>query len=1184
MTLSSLEPIAVADVLSREPVGASWAGTRSGGPRVTATGIPPTSLDNGEQPGLRLPARPANLAGSAVAGWREPVVLSTYLPGAPERFPAYLDGRVYQGSSGRVYPLPLHTRIAEEPAPVEWDALHLENSWLRVMILPQLGGRVHVVRDRTRDFDLILATESIKPALVGLAGPWAAGGIEFNWPQHHRPTTFLPVDAELDVAEDGSVTWWCSEHDPFTRMKGMHGLRLWGDRAVLDVCVRLYNRSESTQSFLWWANLAARADDDYQSFFPDDVTQVADHARRAVTGFPAADREYYGIDYPARASRSGVAADGSPVPGNRLDWYRNIPVPTSYMAVGSRGNFFGGYDHRAGAGFVHVADPHVAVGKKQWTWGNADFGHAWDRQLFDDDTHYVELMAGIFTDNQPDFSHVAPGETKVFRQTMYALHDVGPVRAATERAAVAVEVVPALPGLVLAVGVVVTRPHAVVRVELTDGDGTVLDTLSGRGAPGHPVRGQLACSDARDATQLRIHVVGDGELLVRCGVQPMAAYSAPPGPAVEPPPPSEVASVEELGVIGAHLEQYRHATRSPEAYWREALRRDPDHVASCVGLAERAYRRRQFTDAEELVTRAVRRLTTQNAHPGDTGPLYLAALVVEAQGRLEEAYDLYGRAAWALAYRAAAGYRMARLDAARHRNLDALARLDDVLAVQPEHLQGLSLRVILCRRTGDHDRAEATVARLQSLDPLDAWSRDLADLSASEDPHTCLDVAMEYKGVGEAESALRLLTEAQERERTTVMGRPRLGPLIDYHRASVLRLPGRRGDAPSRTRAPNATAVRGAGDADATWCFPSTTADADVLEQALDEDPEDARAASLLGQWLYACGRRDEAVTLWRRGLESDARDVVMWRNLGLALAEHVGDVIQARKAYDRALDLGPRDPALIVERDRIDARLAADPRDRLQRLHAGGAGVMSRDDASVETAHLLITCGRLEDARALLSGRRFQPWEGGEGRVLEAWERLCLRVGSRALAAGNPEGALTAVDEAMHPPEQLGETRHPLASTAALALVRGEALALAGQPAAARASWRRAADAARDFRGMTVEDISEATPARITALRRLGEDDAATDLCRRLEAFCRELENDVGDRGIPDYFATSVPAIPLARPPAEARRHRAIVLRAHLAALTGEVDEARRLLKDLLSRDPAHANAHDLMADLTQT
>ena len=141
---------------------------------------------------------------------------------------------------------------------------------------------------------------------------------------------------------------------------------------------------------------------------------------------------------PARWRRPGRAPDD-------LSWYANIPVPTSYMAVGSAGDFVGGYDHAAGIGLVHVADHHIAPGKKQWTWGNQEFGYAWDRNLTEPDERgvyrpYVELMAGVFTDNQPDFSFLGPGETRTFTQIWYPLHGIGPAQQAADRGALALSV------------------------------------------------------------------------------------------------------------------------------------------------------------------------------------------------------------------------------------------------------------------------------------------------------------------------------------------------------------------------------------------------------------------------------------------------------------------------------------------------------------------------------------------------------------------------------------------------------------------------------------------------------------------------------------------------------------------------------------------------------------------------
>ncbi len=357
--------------------------------------------------------------------WIEELVLPTYLPHEPDKNPMFLEKRVYQGSSGKVYPLPFIDRIAEKPVDRTWKAVWIENDYLRVLVLPEIGGRIHRIQDKTNGYDLIYHQQVIKPALVGLAGPWISGGIEFNWPQHHRPATFLPVDYQVEAHADGSKTIWCSDHDPMTRMKGMHGVCLRPENSCVELKVRAYNRTPLVQTFLWWANIAARVHEGYQSFFPPDVQYIADHAKRAMSAYPLCQASYYGVNYgergrkgvpanerpqqfipshsqgesPSPISKNHIAGNGgvtNSIPGklssrvpsyapNNLSWYANIPTPCSYMAIGSNEDFFGGYDHFAQAGLVHIANHHISPGKKQWTWGNHEFGYAWDRNLTDRD-------------------------------------------------------------------------------------------------------------------------------------------------------------------------------------------------------------------------------------------------------------------------------------------------------------------------------------------------------------------------------------------------------------------------------------------------------------------------------------------------------------------------------------------------------------------------------------------------------------------------------------------------------------------------------------------------------------------------------------------------------------------------------------------------------------------------------
>jgi len=262
-------------------------------------------------------------------------------------------------------------------------------------------------------------------------------------------------------------------------MKGMHGVCLHPGKAFIEVKVRAFNRTPAVQTFLWWANVATRVHEAYQSFFPPDVTYVADHARRSMSEYPLCQDHYYGVDYAARAG-TGVPEKEMPsqyVPPNcggkspvnyapnDLSFYANIAVPTSYMCMGSQEDFFGGYDHREQAGVVHIANHHISPGKKQWTWGNHEFGYGWDRSLTDPDKNgecppYIEIMAGVYTDNQPDFAFLAPGETKTWEQYWYPIQKIGPAHHANVDAAVSLR----REGQNLHIGVAVTQELKNARV------------------------------------------------------------------------------------------------------------------------------------------------------------------------------------------------------------------------------------------------------------------------------------------------------------------------------------------------------------------------------------------------------------------------------------------------------------------------------------------------------------------------------------------------------------------------------------------------------------------------------------------------------------------------------------------------------------------------------------------------
>lgn len=593
---------------------------------------------------------------SAVRVWQETVTIPTYGTGEPDKNPMFFEKRVYQGSSGAVYPYPVIDKILDEKQDRDYVGLFLENRYLKILILPELGGRVQMAYDKLRQRHFVYYNQVIKPALVGLTGPWISGGIEFNWPQHHRPSTFEPVDFRLEEGEDGSKTVWVNEVERMFHTKGLTGFTLHPDRAYLQIDAQLYNRTPLPQTFLWWANPAVRVNDDYQSVFPPDVNAVFDHGKRDVSSFPIATGTYYKVDY---------------APGTDISRYRNIPVPTSYMAIRSAYDFVGGYEHDTQAGLLHVADHHVSPGKKQWTWGHSDFGRAWDRNLTDEDGPYIELMTGLFTDNQPDFTWLMPYEEKSFTQYFLPYQTLGVVKNATKDLLVNLEIV----GSEAVVQVFATSAQPRCRMQLRVNGQLVLD--ESRDLAPEAGYAQRVAVPAGTATAELLFLVRDaaGAELIRYepALNQREELPQPARPALEP---QEIATTEQLFLTGQHLEQYRHATYSPVPYYEEALRRDPRDARSNNTLGVWLLRRGQFARSEPYFRQAVATLTERNPNPYDGEPYYNLGLSLNYQNQPDAAYDAFFKATWSGAWQDAAYLAVARLDVARGHYARALAHID----------------------------------------------------------------------------------------------------------------------------------------------------------------------------------------------------------------------------------------------------------------------------------------------------------------------------------------------------------------------------------------------------------------------------------------------------------------------------------------------------------------------------
>ena len=1112
---------------------------------------------------LLLPGPPPGLAGP-VKAWQQDVEILSYLPEKPEVNPMFLEKRVYQGSSGRVYPLPFIDRIAVQPVRKMWKAVHIENEYLRLMVLPEIGGRIHVGYDKTTGYDFFYRQNVIKPALVGLAGPWISGGVEFNWPQHHRPATFMPVETSIEHAIDGSMTVWCSDYDPMLRMKGMHGVCLHPGQALLDLKVRLFNRTPFMQTFLWWANMAARVHEGYQSFFPQDVQYVADHAKRAVTSFPLSTSRYYGIDYGERAE-TGVPQEEKPrkfvpdgtYPPNDLSWYANIPVPTSYMVTRTGQDFLGGYDHDAQAGVVHVISHHIAPGKKQWTWGNHEFGYAWDRNLTDHDGPYIELMAGVYTDNQPDFSFLAPLETKTFTQCWYPIHTIGVPVAANRDAALSF----AVENSAVAIGVHFTRSVGDTMVVL-EFAGTELARWTGTSSVDQPLMLKAKLPPGTSDRELSVTVLAGGRELIQFETH-RRMRDDPPAVAHEPPVPERIESIEELYLTGLHLEQYRHATRQPEMYWQEGLRRDPGESRLHNALGLWRLRRGEFDEAARHFESAIARLTHLNPNPRDGETHYNLGLARRFQGRMKDAYDAFYKATWSAAWRGPAYFALAECDAASSDWKTALDHLRRSLRADADNLNARHLLGLVLEQLGDPDQAQALCAETLAMDPLDAgarWRQGIAPASGQ----VCLDLAFDLLRAGQHNEALQVLRTA-DRE-----ARDGSAPMILFTTAYVqalLGLPQHR------------TTLRQAEAAPLHYCFPSRLEEMLVLEWAIAADDEDWAAHYLLGNLFYDRRRHEEAIRVWEISADRAPLFAVVQRNLGIAYFNIRHNPAQALESFERAFQANSLDARVFYERDQLWKRTGRSAQERLQELLRHSGLVLQRDDLSLELASLYNQAGRSDDALDVLLSRKFQPWEGGEGLVLAQYTRARLLLGRRALFAGDSRTAYDQFQAALEPPDNLGESRHLLANQSDLYYWLGEASHCKRDHGNAAAWWTRAARQTSEFRRMPEPKISDMTFWSALALQRLGNRSEAEAFFEEICNYSFELEKSEPKI---DYFATSLPAILLFEEDlAQRNRIESLFLRAQAVSGRGHYEDARILLLQVLEADASHAGAADLLSQL---
>jgi tetratricopeptide (TPR) repeat protein len=985
---------------------------------------------------LTLAAAPL-FAAAPVKEWEEKVTIPTYLIGQPDPNPQFYFGGNSQGAQHRIYPYPAYDNLTTQKKDKTYTMVFLENEYIKIGILPELGGKIFEAIDKTDNYDFIYHQHVIKPALISLLGAWISGGIEWDIPHHHRATSFLPMQYKVEENPDGSKTVWIGELELRDRMEWTVGVTVRPGSSCFEAAFRILNRTPVPTSMLSFSNVAVSVDDTYQVIYPPSTQFVTYHGKVDFTTWPIATTKFNRADF-----TSGVD----------VSWYKNHPTANSMFAWNYQDDFLAGYDHGRNVGIMSIADHNIVPGKKFWTWGDGPVGHQEDHLLTDSDGPYIELMVGAYSDNQPDYSWLQPYETRTWSQFWYPFRDIDGAKNATTEAAVNLEVKDGK----ATIGFYSTKalPSATVSLKLKD---QVLLSEKIAISPAHSFVKVIDLPAGADEHDLRASIEANGRELV--AYSPIRLEKQPMPSTVKPPPaPSAIKTNEELYLIGLRMEQF-HApgAADPDAYWQEALRRDSGDIRVNTALGIDAIKAGRFADAEKCLRKALERDEANYTSPKDGEPIYYLGLALKAQGKLDEASAQLYKSTWSAAWRSPGYFALAEIAATRGDFDSALTYDQHALEANTLNVRALALRSALLRHTGHNDQALSQIAALNQIDPLDVQGmaeKWLASPSQStgapflsnttQFPATALEVAADYTNAGLWQDGTKVLTHliASSPDKSTV------SPLVYYYLAYFAD----QLHQPEKARDYDLLAAKASPD----FVFPFQMEMIAVLNDAMRVNPSDARAPYYLGNLLFD-GQPQQAQALWEKSASLGADFPVVYRNLALVYTR-AGNRDKALAALEKGVQAGGN-AMVLNDLDQIYEQNGVTPAKRLAVLESHQS-VVNRDDIIAREVNLDIFAGKPDSAIQLLESRFFRPWEGGATFSLgDSWINANLTRGHQQMAAKQYAAALASYQAALHIPDNLDEATGNIAGRShEIQYWIGSAYEALGDSAKARSAWTEAA------------------------------------------------------------------------------------------------------------------------------
>jgi tetratricopeptide (TPR) repeat protein len=921
---------------------------------------------------------------SQVKIWEEPLIIPTWEIGPSEKNAIFPWTFVNIRREKQTYPYPYKEILTNNKIDKSYNACWLENEFIKVLVTPEIGGKLYGAKDKTNNYNFFYWQPTVKPALIGMTGAWISGGIEWNFPTGHRPSSFSKVSHQLVENSDGSKTIWVGETELVYRMRWIVGITLHPNKSVIEAKVRLMNPTSLSHSYYMWATAATNTNEYYQAIYP--TRMMTDHFKYEYYHWPVHD----GLD---------------------ISWWKNVPNATSFFSV-ELADFFGWYDHGKQTGTITTGDKHIIIGKKLWTWGTSPFGRLWDRILSDGEGPYVEPQAGAYADNQPDYHWLEPGEVKAFSYFYYPVRDIGPYKQANINGALNLE----FNNDQIKIGAYSTGILNPGTISLTQNGKTIFKNEL-KIDPSKPFVHEIKIEGAsKDKESYCLSMLDqNGIVLVSYTPQFKDKMSIPEPANQDYNDPVDITNNDELWHSGEMISKYRDLYRA-RIYFLEAIKRDPGDSRSHISLAELDIKGANYKSALE-------HLTIAESRDPDNGKLfYLRAVAEQALGDYESAYKHFYRSVHFHKYISRAYEHIAKLDLRFGHYEKACKHIDKAIEYNTLNAQLYALKATASRLNGNCNVAEKAFDHALTLDPIHSWALNEQRLVFKaqkksmktekitltkilvDNYQNYIELAIQYMNMGLYKPASQILELARPSSVNHLA-------LINYYNGYCKYKLG---------KIQEAVRLFNSGMKESTdYIFPFRRETIEVLHTALQYNPQDAKAYYYMGMIYAGIIRGEKAISYWKKTVEIEPQNARAWRNIGLLLFDYPGvkaDIQQAKECYEKAFQYAPQDSRILWELDMIKQRMGESSKNRLIFLQKHKKVVETRDGLLTAMLDLMVQNGQFKEALVYYQNHVFNNWEG-RYTIHNSYLEACIGM---AKAAKTPDQALQMYLKASEYPKNL--------------------------------------------------------------------------------------------------------------------------------------------------------------------